>query len=88
MGNDEEEDGVGGVGLLPVNPSKPHKQITGSINLHFSFPIFFSIVKREGAQIGQKIINLPGGQMNDPLLRKYFSLPSLPTTPSSPSRTF
>ena len=31
----------------------------------------------EGAQIGQKIINLPGGQMNDPLSRKYFSLPSL-----------
>ena len=58
MGNDEEEEGVGGVGLLPVNPSKPHKQMTGSINLHFSFRISFlpSNGRGEGAQRGQKII--------------------------------
>ena len=34
-----------------------------------------------------KIINLPGGQINDPSLGKDFSLPFLPSTPSSPSQT-
>ena len=34
-----------------------------------------------------KIINLPGGQINDPSSGKHFSLPFLPATPSSPSRT-
>ena len=32
-----------------------------------------------------KIIDLPGGQINDPLLGKHHSLPFLPATPSSPS---
>ena len=38
----------------------------------------------------KKIIYLPRGQINDPSLRKHFSLPSLPTTHSysSPSWTF
>ena len=34
-----------------------------------------------------KIIDLPGGQINDPSLGKHYSLPFLPATPSSPSRT-
>ena len=34
-----------------------------------------------------KIIDLPGGQINDPLSGKNFFLPFLPATPSSPSRT-
>ena len=33
------------------------------------------------------IIDLPGGQINDPFLEKHFSLPFLPATPTSPSRT-
>ena len=35
-----------------------------------------------------KTIDLPGGQINDSSLGKYFSLLFLPATPSSPSRTF
>ena len=34
-----------------------------------------------------KIIDLPGLQINDPLSGKHFSLPFLPVTPLSPSRT-
>ena len=34
-----------------------------------------------------KIIDLPGGQINDPSSGKHYSLPFLPATPSSPSRT-
>ena len=34
-----------------------------------------------------KIIDLHGGQINDPSSGKHFSLPFLPATPSSPSRT-
>ena len=34
-----------------------------------------------------KIIDLPGGQINDPSSEKHYSLPFLPATPSSPSRT-
>ena len=34
-----------------------------------------------------KIIALPGGQINDPSSGKHYSLPFLPATPSSPSRT-
>ena len=34
-----------------------------------------------------KTANLPGGQINSPLSRKSFSLPFLPATLSSPSRT-
>ena len=37
--------------------------------------------------MGKNIIDLPGGQFNDPQSAKYFSLPILPATPSSPSRT-
>ena len=33
-----------------------------------------------------KIIDLPGGQINDPSSGKHYSLPFLPATPSSPSR--
>ena len=33
------------------------------------------------------IIDLPRGPINDPLSGKHFSLPFLPATPSSPSRT-
>merc|ERR1712198_804814 len=32
-------------------------------------------------------IDLPGGQINDPSLGKHYSLPFLPATPPSPSRT-
>ena len=35
----------------------------------------------------KKIIDLPGGQINDPSSGKHYSLPFLPATPSSPSRT-
>ena len=35
----------------------------------------------------EKIIDLPGGQINDPWLVKWFSVSFLPATPSSPSRT-
>ena len=35
----------------------------------------------------KKIIDLPGGQINDPWLGKHYSLMFLPATPSSPSRT-
>ena len=34
-----------------------------------------------------KIIDLPGGQINDPSSGKHYFLPFLPATPSSPSRT-
>ena len=34
-----------------------------------------------------KLIDLPGGQINDPSSGKHYSLPFLPATPSSPSRT-
>ena len=34
-----------------------------------------------------KIIDLPGGQINDPFSGKHYSLPFLPATPSFPSRT-
>ena len=34
-----------------------------------------------------KTIDLPGGQINDPSSGKHYSLPFLPATPSSPSRT-
>ena len=34
-------------------------------------------------QIGKKIIDLPVGQINEPLSWKKFSLPNLPATPSS-----
>ena len=34
-----------------------------------------------------KIIDLPGGRVNDPLSGKRYSLPFVPATPSSPSRT-
>ena len=40
-----------------------------------------------GGQKGKKIIDLPVGQINDPSSGKYYSLPFLPATPSSPSRT-
>ena len=33
------------------------------------------------------LIDLPGGQINDPLFGKHNSLPFLPATPSSPSWT-
>ena len=33
------------------------------------------------------LLDLPGGQINDPLSGKYYSLPFLPATPSSPSQT-
>ena len=32
-------------------------------------------------------MDLPEGQINDPLLGKHYSLPFLSATPSSPSRT-
>ena len=35
----------------------------------------------------RKLIDLPGGQINDPSSGKHYSLPFLPATPSSPSRT-
>ena len=35
----------------------------------------------------KKIIDLPGGQFNDPLTGKHFSLSFLPATPLSPSQT-
>ena len=35
----------------------------------------------------KKIIDLPEGQINDPSSKKHFSLPLLPATPSSMSRT-
>ena len=35
----------------------------------------------------KNIIDLPGGQINDRSSGKHFSLPFLPATPSSPSRT-
>merc|ERR1711923_60177 len=35
----------------------------------------------------KKLIDLPGGQINDPSSGKHYSLPFLPATPSSPSRT-
>ena len=35
----------------------------------------------------KKIIDLPGGQINDPSSGKHYSLPFLPATPSSPSWT-
>ena len=35
----------------------------------------------------QEIIELPGRQINDPSSGEHFSLPFLPATPSSPSRT-
>ena len=35
----------------------------------------------------KKIIHMPGGQINDPLSGKVFSLPFLPENPSSPSQT-
>ena len=35
----------------------------------------------------KKIIDLPGGQINDPLSGKHYSLLFLQATPSSPSRT-
>ena len=44
-------------------------------------PIYFCFLFVE-------IIDLPGGQSNDPLSGKYFYLPFLPATPSSLSRTF
>ena len=34
----------------------------------------------------QKIIDLPEGQINDPLLGNHYSLPFLPATPSYPSQ--
>ena len=34
-----------------------------------------------------KLIDLPGVQINDPSSGKHYSLPFLPATPSSPSRT-
>ena len=34
-----------------------------------------------------KIMDLPGGQINEPFSGKYYSLPFLPATPSSLSRT-
>merc|ERR1711923_120706 len=34
----------------------------------------------------KKIIDMPGGQINDPLSGRHYSLPFLPATPSSPSR--
>ena len=39
-------------------------------------------------QSSKKIIDLPGGQINDPLSRNYFSLQFLPSTPSSLMRCF
>ena len=36
---------------------------------------------------GGTLLDLPEGQINDPLSGKYFSLPFLPATPSSPSQT-
>ena len=44
-------------------------------------------VKYWGGQSGKKIIDLPGGLINDPLSGKDFSLPFLLANPSSPSRT-
>ena len=35
----------------------------------------------EGSQIGQKIIDFPGAQINHPSWRKHLSLPFLPATP-------
>ena len=40
-----------------------------------------------GARQAKKITDLPGGQFNDPLLRKRHSLPHLPATPWSLSWT-
>ena len=37
---------------------------------------------------GGRIVDLAGGQINEPSLGKCYSLPFLPATPSSPSRTF
>ena len=34
-----------------------------------------------------EIIDFPGGQINDPSSENHYSLPFLPATPSSPSRT-
>ena len=34
----------------------------------------------------KKVIDLPGGQINEPSSGKHYSLPFLPATPSSPSR--
>ena len=44
-------------------------------------------VKYWGGQSGKKIIDLPGGQINDPLSGKHFFLPFLTATPLSPSPT-
>ena len=40
-----------------------------------------------GGPGGKNIINLPGGQINDPSSGKYFSPPFFPATPSSPFQT-
>ena len=48
----------------------------------FTHSIFFQFA------FCKKIIDLPGGQINDPSLGgKHYSLPFLPATPSSPSLT-
>ena len=39
------------------------------------------------ARLVTKIIDLPGGQINDPSLGKHYSLPFLPATPLSQSQT-
>ena len=48
----------------------------------FPLPQFFSVYF-----FVYKIIDLPGGQINDPSSGKYFSLPFLPATPSSSTWT-
>ena len=40
-----------------------------------------------GGQIIEKIIDLPGGQINDPSSGKHYSLPFRPATPLSRSLT-
>ena len=75
------------VGDPALGPWRDHQLPVPDVPQHPGRPQVWTLTQFFSVTFLWKLIDLPGGQINDPSSGKHYSLPFLPATPSSASRT-